>query len=282
MKYRIFTIACAIVLASCASNNPDSASSYSSSVEKTDIPGVACSDIEYRNTVTNQFPEIAQACRGVIRDASGTPFVKVNAVVHNVRQNPRDRSVQRVTLDMLDANDASLQKISLQPPRSFRFTVDGKEYTAKDLVRGTELRMYLPTDRWEVTWDIDTATPLDTRVYVEDIDTYLVTATLEADDAFAFDSAELTAKGQAGLDEIVNSVGDFVPAISIFGYTDKLGDKAYNLDLSQRRAESVRDYLVTRGAAAGNITAKGYGEADPLADNKTAAVSRVTGIVDTL
>ncbi|MFK7886056.1 MAG: OmpA family protein [Gammaproteobacteria bacterium] len=55
------------------------------------------------------------------------------------------------------------------------------------------------------------------------------------------------------------------------GHTDSQGAAAYNLSLSQRRAEAVRDYLVTRGAAAGNITAKGYGETAPIAGNDSAA-----------
>ena len=55
------------------------------------------------------------------------------------------------------------------------------------------------------------------------------------------------------------------------GYTDSQGADTYNLSLSQRRSETVRDYLVTRGAAAGNVTAKGYGEAQPVADNTNAA-----------
>ena len=44
---------------------------------------------------------------------------------------------------------------------------------------------------------------------------------------------------------------------------------AYNAGLSLRRAQSVRDYLVGKGANAGNLTVKGYGESDPVASNDT-------------
>ena len=53
------------------------------------------------------------------------------------------------------------------------------------------------------------------------------------------------------------------------GFTDSQGTNEHNLDLSQRRADAVRTYLVGRGYAAGNIVAQGIGEMRPLADNAT-------------
>ncbi|MGH9446988.1 MAG: OmpA family protein [Terriglobia bacterium] len=51
--------------------------------------------------------------------------------------------------------------------------------------------------------------------------------------------------------------------ISVFGYTDDVGTQEYNLKLSDRRAEAVRDYLVKVGLAPNIIIAKGYGKSDP-------------------
>ena len=48
-----------------------------------------------------------------------------------------------------------------------------------------------------------------------------------------------------------------------------MSDDGYNLKLSQRRASAVRDYLISQGVAAERLTAKGYGEASPVADNNT-------------
>ena len=47
------------------------------------------------------------------------------------------------------------------------------------------------------------------------------------------------------------------------------GSDSYNMNLSQRRAESVRAYLISKGVAASRMTAKGYGETVPIADNAT-------------
>ena len=55
------------------------------------------------------------------------------------------------------------------------------------------------------------------------------------------------------------------------GHTDSQGPDSYNLALSQRRAETVRDYLIREGVSADTLTAKGYGESQPVADNSTAA-----------
>jgi OmpA-OmpF porin, OOP family len=57
--------------------------------------------------------------------------------------------------------------------------------------------------------------------------------------------------------------------IEIAGHTDDTGTPESNLTLSQSRAESVRNYLVSKGILAGRVTAKGYGETEPVADNAT-------------
>jgi outer membrane protein OmpA-like peptidoglycan-associated protein len=142
--------------------------------------------------------------------------------------------------------------------------VDGEEKKADYMAKGENLGLYLPPDRWEIVWSLETATPLDTQVYIEDIDTQLVTSNLLADEAFAFNSAELSVEGRAELDGIVTLIGNHVPAITIFGYTDRIGDEKYNQDLSQKRAESTRDYLVSAGVPSGRVTAIGRGESNPI------------------
>jgi outer membrane protein OmpA-like peptidoglycan-associated protein len=59
--------------------------------------------------------------------------------------------------------------------------------------------------------------------------------------------------------------------VQVEGYTDNVGSQQYNLTLSQQRGDAVRDYLISQGVAAGNITATGYGMSSPVADNSTSA-----------
>ena len=57
--------------------------------------------------------------------------------------------------------------------------------------------------------------------------------------------------------------------VIVKGYTDSLGNPAYNVDLSQRRAQAVADELIKQGVKAENVTAIGYGAANPVATNDT-------------
>ena len=59
--------------------------------------------------------------------------------------------------------------------------------------------------------------------------------------------------------------------LAVEGHTDSVGTDAYNQGLSERRAESVRAYLVDQKFAAGSVGATGFGEGQPVATNDTAA-----------
>ncbi len=59
--------------------------------------------------------------------------------------------------------------------------------------------------------------------------------------------------------------------LAVEGYTDSTGSPEFNQTLSDKRAEAVRNYLVSQGLNPNSITAKGFGEASPVADNSTAA-----------
>jgi outer membrane protein OmpA-like peptidoglycan-associated protein len=59
--------------------------------------------------------------------------------------------------------------------------------------------------------------------------------------------------------------------LTIEGHTDSDSDDAYNMTLSQKRTESVKNYLISKGIAESRLTAVGFGETQPIASNKTAA-----------
>jgi outer membrane protein OmpA-like peptidoglycan-associated protein len=72
------------------------------------------------------------------------------------------------------------------------------------------------------------------------------------------------------LDELVATLGAYPKLkIEVNGYTDALGSNSGNLKLSKKRADAVRDYLVSKGVAVDRIKAQGFGEANPVADNGT-------------
>lgn len=86
---------------------------------------------------------------------------------------------------------------------------------------------------------------------------------------FATNSSELIPESATALDNAVRQFQQFPSlTVEVRGYTDSRGSAAYNLNLSQRRAESVMSYLKTHGMT-NPMTAKGFGKDDPIADNTT-------------
>lgn len=87
---------------------------------------------------------------------------------------------------------------------------------------------------------------------------------------FDFDKATLRQEDIGSLDNDVATLKSWGDVdIEVAGHTDSMGSDAYNMKLSQQRAEAVRNFLISRGVAADRLTAKGYGESQPVADNAT-------------
>jgi len=85
-------------------------------------------------------------------------------------------------------------------------------------------------------------------------------------------SAELTAAGKKLIEKNREDARDQLKRavyIEVIGHTDDVGDDDYNLDLSEQRAEAVRDYLVRTGVDASKIVTVGAGEMMPIASNTT-------------
>jgi len=87
---------------------------------------------------------------------------------------------------------------------------------------------------------------------------------------FDVDKSDIQTTTKANLDELSTTLKKYDDTnILVEGHTDNTGEDAYNRKLSDKRAESVEDYLVAKGVANGRITTKGYGESQPVADNNT-------------
>jgi outer membrane protein OmpA-like peptidoglycan-associated protein len=86
---------------------------------------------------------------------------------------------------------------------------------------------------------------------------------------FALDSAELTSEGRAVLDEQIPGLKESTNDIEIAGHTCSLGTEAYNEGLAEKRAQTVYNYLVSKGIAAERLTIVSYGETRPAFSNDT-------------
>lgn len=97
---------------------------------------------------------------------------------------------------------------------------------------------------------------------------------LKAGALFDVGKADLRPAGKSELDAMVSKIRDNntqIEQITVTGHTDSAGASDYNRKLSERRAEAVKAYLVSRGLSGDRIATKGAGDTQPVASNKTAA-----------
>lgn len=88
---------------------------------------------------------------------------------------------------------------------------------------------------------------------------------------FDFGKANIRSKSYPTLDRVAELLVKKNFSLKLSGHTDNVGTESANLKLSKDRAESVKAYLVSKGANPSRIEATGYGETQPIASNKTAA-----------
>jgi OmpA-OmpF porin, OOP family len=88
---------------------------------------------------------------------------------------------------------------------------------------------------------------------------------------FDFDKANLKPNAEEVLREALRLMRENPSLrVVVVGHTDSIGTEAYNMKLSERRAEAVKNYLVRQGIDASRIDTRGEGKLHPIADNKTA------------
>ncbi|HEY0116591.1 MAG TPA: OmpA family protein [Allosphingosinicella sp.] len=87
---------------------------------------------------------------------------------------------------------------------------------------------------------------------------------------FAYNRYDIQPQFRSTLDQVAGTLQEYrSTAIDIYGHTDSTGSDAYNQTLSERRAQSVADYLVGRGIDRVRLGTRGFGETQPIADNGT-------------
>ena len=95
---------------------------------------------------------------------------------------------------------------------------------------------------------------------------------LSGDANFATDSATLTPNAKGTLDEFVAAAQNVtLRTVEVAGYTDSTGSASHNMRLSQRRSESVLQYLKNQGLRSQNYAAQGFGASNPVASNSSVA-----------
>ncbi len=109
----------------------------------------------------------------------------------------------------------------------------------------------------------------------------IISIRLDADIVFAFDSPQLNEQAMAVLDELIGKLTDEPRyRVRVIGHTDSTGPAEYNQRLSERRAQSVANYLIDQGISTERISTIGMGENEPIATNETTEGRRLNRRVD--
>ena len=99
-----------------------------------------------------------------------------------------------------------------------------------------------------------------------------IKVTFESGILFATNSSTLNAPSRTSLDKFATSLQNNPDTdVKIYGHTDSTGSDAINNPLSQKRAESVYNYLLSKGVSGNRLESQGFGSAQPVADNSTVA-----------
>ena len=191
-------------------------------------------------------PETVYTIKGKLTDLSGRPFegslevfnLEDGGIVNNIQPNP------------------STGEYFVTLPK-------GKWYGYRAKAPG-----YFP-----ISGHLDTRTTeqtnLERSIVVPKTDDLTDTTHIKLNNLFFdHDQAEIKKESFADLDRLAAFVKDYDQTIEIAGHTDNTGGTDYNLDLSAKRAEAVKAYLINQGCEASQIQAKGYGENDPVASNE--------------
>lgn len=189
------------------------------------------------------------------------PDLKINLSgwVMDVDEEPVPNAVIRIV-----GNDGTIQKTAARPDGSFSFPLQrGVSYVMMAGAKG-----YLNA-RQQFT--ADTAA-VDAEYEVDFMLASLSKPNIVENIFYDFDKATLRPESTQALDELVQLLKDN-PHITIemASHTDRIGTEEYNIDLSQRRAKSVIDYLIAAGIAPDRLQYQGYGKSRPKTVTKRVA-----------
>jgi outer membrane protein OmpA-like peptidoglycan-associated protein len=194
-------------------------------------------------------------------------YVKTQIDPLSARLTTTDNKVKENS-ERIDAVDRRAQQgITAAAAADTKATAAGQAAQAAD-TKATNAQRAADTASQGVQAATTRITNVENRM--NSIDTYMPSGQPVAV-TFKVNSSVLSADAKKSLDDVAGQVANskFGFVLQVQGFTDGSGSESYNDTLSDRRAESVKRYLVTKSVPAYRVSIVGLGKADPVADNKT-------------
>ncbi len=225
-----------------------------------------CDDIFYyrwndfiRITVTGTIYPFEQDRFGRKKDLSGFDFMNPDASIQPLdsakvalyRQDKNTR--EYLFMDRFTTGTDGKFYFTLEPDEEYEFRMEGFQYFDSKNYLSTQFFNFSDTIEMPPTW-VNVLS--DKPIKLENV-------------YYQFNSSDLTQADKQALDTtllvLLKEAPEFI--IEIGAHTDSIGDMAYNLKLSQERANNIVNYLATKGIPAERLVAKGYGPTHPVAPN---------------
>lgn len=203
------------------------------------------------------LPPLEFAVRGVVRD-DRTDAILPGAKVTSVGSDG-------ITIEST-TNDEGSFRFMLKPNTDYVF-IAGRDG-------------YLKGKERESTKGLDQSKDFRITIYLASTEQVIELPNIFYD----FDKADLRPESMVSLDNLVETLNDNPNVtIELMSHTDSRGTPADNDELSQRRAQSVVDYLISKGIASDRLLAKGYGESQPkIVDDKIRSLYKFLNLEDIL
>lgn len=204
----------------------------------------------------------AECCLELFSLKKVRPLKQITGLVAACETN---QPLAGATLNIVDADNRPVFTTTIGEDGSYTFTMDDymplKATAVKEGYRSAELAFNAPGD-------VEAELLCNPVICLAKVP---VVGTTEVMDNiyYEFNKAYLLDASFASLDKLVNTLNENPNMIiEIGGHTDSKGNDQYNLKLSEQRAQSVVDYLISKGISKDRLQAKGYGETKPIAPNQ--------------
>lgn len=206
-------------------------------------------DIYYFNVPPKFRPDSVTLVKGAIYDAMGNPVQNTTIVI-------QDQRTGRKVTETLTQDDGNFMVV-LQMAITYGYYVKSEKYYG--------------SGNFKVTSKRDSVV-IKHEIKIETYQSMIEKGIVVPINNLFFDFNKAIIKKESY--EELNKLADILKMnnslkVEISGYTDDIGDNDFNLQLSQNRAEAVREYLVKKGCKADMLTAKGYGKSKPKNENNT-------------
>ncbi len=201
----------------------------------------------------------------------------LSSMIENTKRQDVTRSDDKEKLDILPGAMVTVYLLDPEDPEPifiFNDTVDNEGKYSIVLEPGEDYKLVFSKDQYfNKNFEISTKPYTETKeIELDDVALEPIPREpIQFNIYYEFDKARLTEDSKILIDTTLLPVLQETPdlIVEISSHTDSKGDSIYNKDLSQKRAESVVEYLVNKGIDKGRLIAKGYGEDKPIASNDT-------------